>query len=300
MTTIGCGPHWRVDGPPPLPPPFGLLQAADGENRLVRINPAGGLDAEQLDRYLNGIEVWPFPVGPARTYDTYSVTSPRPVKDDGAGDEQLRPRFAPFTVYVPETCSTFGVPSEDDFVTRARLAMAAMEGTAVEREFLTGELLPDNPHLADGEGVFPAGDDVTNVVNALAILENEIAATGKAGIIHVSPAFATHAAAFGVTIGTRTGAQRTVNGTLVIPGTGYAVGATPLGHADPDPTAEWVYATGPVDVRRTEPIVLPGDVASAMNREENLLTYIVERHYLVSWDTTFKAAVLADRCQSNC
>ena len=54
-------------------------------------------------------------------------------------------------------------------------------------------------------------------------------------------------------------------------------------------------ATGPIDIRRGDVEVLPPVIRQTLDRRTNVITYRVERDYLVDWDTVLQAAVLVDR-----
>jgi hypothetical protein len=93
----------------------------------------------------------------------------------------------------------------------------------------------------------------------------------------------------------------------VVPDFGYAPGADPVGHAAAGATEEWAYATGPIDIRRSEMFTLPERVDQALDRSvgatngsPNTITYRAERYYLPIWDTAVQAAVLIDRCLATC
>ena len=67
---------------------------------------------------------------------------------------------------------------------------------------------------------------------------------------------------------------------------------------DPWPSEDQSYAiaTGPVEIRREDSItMLPGSLAEALDRSQNLVTYRAERDYLVEWDRQLQAAILVDR-----
>lgn len=300
MSTVGYGPPWRVDGPPPSAPKRGLLQAAAAPAAGVRI--VSDVDSSGRERWLNGVEVYPYPPGTARTWDTCAPGSELVDKDDG-DDDIPTPRFGAFTVYEPITCTAYRVWDQDEFKARAVQVFTVIEGAAVEREFLTGELLGLNPHLSDGNGTFPNLDAVTNAQNGLALLDGEIAKSARLGIIHMSPILAGILCNYYI-FEDKTGVLRTINGNVVIPGNGYVAGATPAGHPHPAGTEEWMYATGPIDIRQSEVFVMPDDVSQALDRgiggKPNSITYRAERYYLIDWDTTVQAAVLVDRCQAEC
>lgn len=297
--STGHGPLWRVDGPLPIPSQYGLLQAA--RSPLVRIIPDA--DAQGVERWANGVEVYPYPPDAGHGFDSCSVYGSNPQEKEEGSPIDL-PQFDALTVYLAETCSSFGIGNDEQFRARAVAAFAAVEGRVVEREFMCGDVFPGQPHLADGEGTFPNGDTATSVMSGLALLEDLIGSSGRAGLIHASPAIAT-ALAYGHLLEPSQGVLRTVgNGTVVVPGQGYSnadgAGCAPAGHATPSATESWMYATGPVDIRRTDVEMLPGELSQALDRENNVVTYRAERYYLADWDAALQAAVLVDRCMDSC
>lgn len=298
-TQVGYGPLWRIDGPPPSPPAYGLLQAAAAPAAGVRIVPDA--DERGIERWINGVEVYPYPAGLAEVFDACATGSEATAK--GYGEEPVRPQFSAMTVVFAETCTSYRVWDQAEYRARALAAFAAGEGAAVEREFLSGGGLILNPHLADGSGVFPNGDAATSVMNGLALLEAEIARSGRLGLVHVAPQVAVGLSER-LLVDRQSGVIRTINGTPVIAGAGYVDGATPAGHAAAAGTEEWIFATGPVDVRRSDVFITPDDVRQALDRgaggRPNSITYRAERYYLVVWDTITQAAVLVDRCTTTC
>lgn len=294
--STGYGIPWPIDGPPPVLRKYGLLQAADAPSAAVRL--VTDLDATDTARWPNSVEVLPFPPDLGGTWDTCSPSTMPLEKDEG--DPPNISTFAAFTVYVPVTCSGLGVGDEAAFRARAAAALAAREGRLVEIEFSTGGLIPTNPRLNDGQGTFPNGNTATDPVNGVAILERAIADTGAGGVIHVTPEVSTALSARGHALEDDRGVLRTTgNGTVVIPGAGYD-GSNPNGHSGATAVRDWIYATGPVDIRRSEVIPVPGTLAEALDRENNILTFRAERDYLVTWDAELQAAVLVDRCSTTC
>jgi hypothetical protein len=342
---IGFGPLERIDGPLPVPAPYGLLQAMAAPAagvRLVVDTPdydVLGIDLSETEetleeaiarmkreeilppnagdlRWLNGVEVYPYPPGQASSDHACAVgTVPR--KDFGR--ELQHPQFNAITVYLAESCKSYKVWNQEEFKQRALLALTAIQGTAIERNLLTGEASDSQaPYLADGVGVFPNGDTATSPMNALAYLEEEIGLSGQLGIIHCSPGFTTTLRQY-FQVDNRTGVIRTINGNVIIPGDGYArsnkdpgtgVGyGSPHGHAASTGTQEWIYATGPIDIRLSEMFMIPEQVSQALDRgtsqgattgRPNTFTYRAERYAMATWDTELQAAVLADRCQVTC
>lgn len=291
MSTSFVGP--RIDGPPPIAPLYGLLQAAAAPAGGVRIVPDA--DGEGVERWGNGVVVSPYPTGLGDVFDACAPASTFEAK--AIGDEDVpNPEFAAICAYLPVTCQARGIWNHDEFKARAVEVFSAVESALVSREFMHGYRLPSQPFLADGEGVFPNGDTVTSVRNGIALLEEAIAETGRAGVIHTSPSIVSALGGIGQAFNTEGGVIRTTVGTLIVPDAGYVGGSQPTGH----PAGEWIYATGPLDVRRSAVIVNPETPSQAVDRATNETTYRVERYYLIDWDTVLQAAVLVDRCQDGC
>jgi hypothetical protein len=320
MSQVGFGPLWRVDGPPPLAPKYGLLQAAEVPAAGVRlvtdldaeVNPAQAAGRTLLadpsagsERWINGVEVFPYPPDMGDVFDPCAGSgSASHIK--GFGSDLDHPKFGAMTVWLAETCTSYKVWNQEAFIARATLALSAVEGPSIGKEFMGGTRLPDNHFLADGLGTFPNGNTVTSAINGLALLENEIALSGKQGLIHCTPGAATTLRAQ-LAIDDKTGVLRTINGIVVIPDFGYVGAPSPPGHTAASGTQEWMYATGPVDIRRSSMFTLPETVAEAVDRgsgatngKPNSITYRAERYYLVDWDTEVQAAVRVDRCQVTC
>ena len=334
MTTFG--PLERIDGPLPVPQLYGLLAAAEApaagvrivvdingvavdvndlsstgetiEQAIARLKAEGSLPENAGDiRWLNGVEVYPYPPDTTEFYEPCSGGAGT-TTTKSFGSDLAHPQFSATTIYIAETCTSYKVWDQAAFKARAVVALAAKESAGVARNLMTGASDPLNPHLADGAGVFPNGDAVTNPLNGLALLEQQIGLTESLGLIHCSPQFAS-ALRERFAVDNRGGVIRTINGNVIVADFGYAGGSTPHGHAAPTGTQEWIYATGPIDVRRSEIFTMPDTVAEALDRgtpnsatngRPNSITYRAERYYLADWDTEFQAAVLVDRCQSGC
>lgn len=281
---------WRIPGPSPQPPLHTLLSS-------VRI--VDDLDAAQVERWLNGVVVYPSPPGPVHGHDGCATGSSR---DKDAGETVPTPRFDAITVYLADTCSAAGIfgaglsaeEAQARFVARATEAFVAMESAGVEEQLMAGTTIGLNPYLADGEGTFPHASTAVDVVEAFASLENEIAVSARRGMIHCSPALALKASSENILVEDND-VLRTRNGNIVVPGDGYVGHSAPVGHTAPTGVQEWAYATGPVEVRRSDVLVMPGLLSEALDRETNTITYRVERYYVVDWDTVIQAAVRVDR-----
>jgi hypothetical protein len=275
------GPAVYLDGPLPVAPPFGLLSAAT-------IVPSD-------DRFGVGGAVWPYPPGLPTTWDGCSTGTFR-TKADGTGWDL--PIFSAFTAYLPITCSSITAHSPG-FSDRAVAAFAATESFAVAREFSRGVALPLNPFLCDANLTILAGGAAVTPDVGLSWLEDAIGATGRAGMIHLTPATAASmngSGGYGLDMRPASGGplKTTANGTLVAVDGGY-IGANPSLHAPAASGQAWAFATGPVQVRRSGDITVVADnIAQSMDRASNEVTFRAERDYLVTWDTELQAAVLID------
>jgi hypothetical protein len=286
------GPLFYVNGPLPRPPGRSLTKCAT-------IRELGD------EHWMNGIAVHGY------IPDTGVVWGSCPPGEPVAKQEQQTanptPEFGPMTAYLAETCSTKSImvgsqaESEKAFKERAAVTFAAVESAAIARELWTGAELPDNPHLADANADVLNSGAATGLVNGLALLEEAIADTGRAGVIHLSVGTALAASALGggLLVADRGGCLFTVNGTLVIVDAGYD-GSAPEGETPSAGTVRWAYATGPVEVLRSEPFLVPNTLREAIDREQNSVTYRAERYYIPFWDTALQAAVAIDRCFTSC
>lgn len=286
------------------------------DEAIARLKGEGVLPAQAGDiRWLNGAEVYPYPPGQPSTFDPCNPSGSNEATKDYGSDLE-HPEFAALTIYLAETCTSYKVWNQAAFRARAVTAFTAVQGSGIARNLLTGEANGFSPHLADANAncVFPNGDTATNPMNALALLEEEIGLTGQLGLIHCSPGFAS-AWRERFQVDDRGGVIRTINGNVVIPDPGYSRTPTNAGFGSPHGravsagTQEWVYATGPIDIRLSEVFVLPEDVSQAVDRgtpdsattgRSNSITYRVERYALTTWDTELQVAVLADRCMTGC
>ncbi len=299
---VGYGIPYAIDGPLPLPPVYGLLPAAEAPAAGVRFIPDGEGEAG-TERWLNGVQVYGFPPDLPEVHNPCAVGSDQNIKGLGAFASGVadNPEFAAMTVWIAETCKSYRVWDQQRFIARAQASFAARESYGVANEFMNGTSNPLSRHLNDAvDTEFPNGDSVTGAKLSLWYLEREIARTGSFGLIHMTPSFATVLREF-LAIDNKTGVLRTVNGTVVIADDGYTDSVAPHGHAAAAGRQEWIYATGPIDIRHSKAFVLPGNVSEALDRgmaatldQPNTITYRVERYYLVDWDTQLHAAVLAD------
>lgn len=281
MSTTGYAPAIVLAGPLPAPLPYGLFSVA---------TIVGG-----EERWGGGANITPYP--DRQHLDVFDICSSGTYrqKNDGVDEENENayPFFLPFTVYLTDLCTARGMGTDSALDDRARLAFQAVEQWAVEHEFAFGTGMPANPFLTDGD----YEDIVTGargLLESLALLEKRIGDTGKAGVIHTDRATAS---AWSYAGALRVVGEKLVTylGTPVAAGGGYA-GMVPDGDPWPSEDQGYAFATGPVEIRREDSItILPGSLAEALDRSQNLVTYRAERDYLVEWDRQLQAAILVDR-----
>lgn len=277
MTIVPAGLLYPIDGPLPRRREYDLLSA-------VQFVDTGTVHSEA------GVQVYPFPTDLPALHNPCSDGS-YGTKDEGTPTEVVQ--FGGFTAYLPISCTTRGIGDDAAFVNRARVAFAAKESYAVELQLSRDYAVIGNPHLTQG-GITPLGGGAVKPSEALALIENSIAAdTAIQGLIHADPATVT-AWSREFLVFHEGGELVTTNGTRVVAGAAY-VGIHPADEAAPGTSQAWVFATGPVQVLRSEVYVVPDTIEEAVDRTFNDVTYRAERNYVVDWDTAYLAEVLADR-----
>jgi hypothetical protein len=272
---LALGPPLAIDGPLPVAPAYSLLTVAT-------------IVEDDDPHWQLGVELNGYPTGPPSTWDPCSAGTFR-TKDEG--DETPTPAFPPFVVYLPITCTASGI-DQDTFADRVRLAFQAKESWGVELELSQAPANSLRPHFADADLDILGGGAVSPAVG-LSWLEEAIGETASGGVIHAPPAVS---AAWGAlsAIENRSGRLVTVgNATPVATGGGYS-GADPASGASPAAGQSWAFATGPVQIRRTEVMLNPPTLREALDRSENRVTFRAERAYVAAWDTSLQAGVLID------
>jgi hypothetical protein len=242
------------------------------------------LDAAQIvpppdDRWMAGAWINAYPAGVPQTVDPCATGTNR-LKNAEAGT--ARPMAGSFTVVLGGTCTGSSVGSTADWY-KARLVTAfeAVEATAVERVFVSGD------HHST-LGAYLGDSNMENLSAAavgpeegLALLEKAIAEAGN-GMIHATPETAIFWARSYLVAPDRQGQMRTAVGTIVAVGAGY-INARPDGHPGLGATQDWAFASGFVQIRRDDVTVLPADYAQALDRAVNEVAYYAERDYLITW-----------------
>lgn len=272
------------------PPAHGLLVTADEATDL----PYTPVEPGQ-DRWGQGFVVQPENCVELSTWDPDCSVWPTPNADGTkgaaaaksvAGANETAYEVSPFVLETPFECGAHGF-SAVDYRGRARRQMVAATSKGMEYEFATGTLKSTNPHLErastavvlESGSVFSPGD-------ALALLSQALSNCGHGGrgMIH-APTVWVDRAIEEVSNNIREDGRRlvTVNrGDRIVSGTGYR-GYGPGGVA-PSAGEVYVYATGPVQYRLTEPMVFPDTLREAMNRANNRIEYRVERECAVYFD----------------
>lgn len=265
--------HLVVDGPPPTQPCYGLLSVA-------RIIP------EPNERWANGVSPWVYPRDLPGTHDPCATGSQ--ITNKAVGSALADPTaldFGSFTIYSPETCTAYRIGDVDEYRRRATVQMAASEQWALEQEFEQGLRVPSNPFLAKAGATTAQAVPGTAVIPrvGLAYLERAIANTAVAGVIHATVEIAT-VWAKDFLIEDENGVMYTcAKHTPVVVGSGY-LGVAPAGTAAITGTVQCAYATGPIDVRRSEMFVVPDELSQALDRSSNTVVYRAERNYVYDWD----------------
>ncbi|MEU8870445.1 cupin [Streptomyces javensis] len=252
------------------PLPHGILGASCstitdiGEDRIHELN-----GVEWLALGCCPVRDWPDPCEDSESPGDESPGSP-PVK------EFCRPEVEhakPITVYAGAECSALGW-SYEEARAHAEATLALGEQHALEAAFWRTRL------TTEGHVVTPAGP--VNIAAAIAALEGCLAEQyGGVGTIHV-PAGA--AALLGccniVREDPATGALRTLAGNCVVIGGGYSAENTGPGGVPAEAGTAWLYATGPLVIRRGPVETIPNRSAS-VNIRTNDRRVLVERTYVV-------------------
>lgn len=280
------GPGYLVTAPAPSPPRYTLL------NAVTVIDEAD-------DHWMLGAQALNYPCGLPQPYDGLNQTAQsKPTAASFANND-----YDVITLTYTVSCTSRGLVF-DEFLQRAQTAFQARESAGLERAFWLGlkDETPtnlDTPFIADTDATVLNSGTKTSVANALALLEDSIAAEGQAGMIHMPAALA---AVGGFNLnqeGSGTNARLVTKlGTVVVPGAGYP--GTGKDVTAITGTSQWAFATGAIEVRRSPLLSTPTDPREALNRSTNTYTVTLERMYLVTWDTCIHSAVLVDRCQATC
>lgn len=301
MTTPGS-PYVLVTPTNPWTPlDFGLASVITWQTMTVD-GPIGpdGLPQQTVDeRWIGGIRYEAFcasgntTVSPCITGDVIDV----PPK--AATWERQTRGARSFTVYSEIDCSPVGFWERAQEL--AALGLTQAEAYQMERTFQTGTAatVPNLilPNLTTTGEIFdpidarvllqPASTTVTgavlDIVEALGRLEAAMADcyAGGRGVIHV-PVQVANAMAAQHLVTARGTQLRTTIGNLVAVGAGYLPNLGPGGVTAAAGTG-WMYATGTMFGYRSG-LKLVGTNRESLDRANNTLKRIAERHFVIGWD----------------
>jgi hypothetical protein len=271
ITAVGV--RLGIFGPPPVAPARSLIKTA-------------GVLQEGEGRWLNGVEMFPYPV-------PINVAQWNPCDSDtkSGGDNGDIEIFDPVAIYLEVVCTTSSIEGLQE---RARVSFEAGTPAAVESLVVAGNGAGvggnTNPFLGDTNVTILNGGVAVAPREGMAILEDSIAANyGATGMIHATPGTVDLLSA--ILEEDDNGTIYTQAGTPVVPGQGY-VGAEADGNA-PGDLQTYMFASPPIEVFLSEPSIT--DLRSSLDRSDNAVSFIVERFALAVWDiAALQTAVLVD------
>lgn len=271
------GPRVPIDAPEILPPTQSLVAAA--------FSPSAAELAEIGNHWGLGMEFQSILcTGDPTAYDVCAPVS----KPEGT--RSVVSDVDPFVVAVTDTCSTLG-STYNDGVARVRRKHKAQESFVIANQFWTGGISSATFHLANAATVVDINVGNTVVApEALALLDQELGEClhGARGMI-----FCTARCFLNLFISAglyRPPGSRQVfthMDNIVVPDAGFP-GTDPNGGVE-SLTVEWMYATAPAKVYRSQPKVYPNEdphTWQAVARDRNDITFRAES----------LAAVVVDPC----
>ena len=202
--------------------------------------------------------------------------------DDGTAD--------PITVYGSWHCQKLG-HTLDEIRNRARAHLTGGEQQAVEYALWTGAG-GNQPYFADPTTVDLG--EATCAAQLLAILYEhaDTAFTGEP-VLHmprpVVPWLADH-------VTRESGRLVTTQGVPIAAGAGYTEANTGPGGTPAPDGSYWIYATGPLMVRRGPIEDAPNPTSAGFNTRTNEITALAERQYVVGWDCLTAAVLFSPSC----
>lgn len=259
----------RVEAIPGTPLPHGLLTAAKV------------LDAVD-EHELNGV-VWQ-PMSCAQAHTTFVCPPSGPPPAAKTFTNSGRAYGPAVTVYYGRTCPPIG-ESFDDAVAYAKAGLAIGEQFALEK------WVWDNLFVPDGVDQTIVPGTAMSIQEGLGVLESALAQSyGGVGIIHIPMIASAPVGSDGHLL--INGAYITTwAGNLVSFGAGYSNTAPTSGAAAPAHNA-WIYATGPVILRREKPTTLPTMDNSAINVTINDRNILAERTWTVQVECVIEAVLV--------
>lgn len=258
-------PHLLVQSPDDQTPPdprFGLLSVA----QVV----------EQMEPHAhNGIMYETVCDPKVRLYEV-DTDCPTPTPAEKQGDRSTTiTRADPFAVYAVEQC--LDGRTSQQMQNRLRRRLLRGERHVVEAAVYHG-LAGTSPFLRHESTTVINQGQPLSVAAAVGALEQRLALAGRTATIHAPRWMAAVMDAEGLLH--RQGPRlRTVLGTPIVFGSAYT-GDPPQGTTDEQ---AWLYATGPVTVRRSEVIEPARLDQGGFNMRTNTPFVLAERVYVVDW-----------------
>mgnify|MGYP001816812888 FL=1 len=319
MSELGTGAIRTIAEPfPATPSMHGLLASAyEVQSALVtgdgmfleRNDPAmlEGLkrsDPEAYDQIMRRWEIGGYSITPencveSATWDPDCAQWPVGIENKPAlsvTDEADRPNTydgRPFAIDTVFECDAVGF-QVIDWRGRVERQLAAGTPKAMEYEFATGALVPENPNLVTGSTVL-GGGAAFSPREAFALLSQYLSNTahGGIGMMHAPTLVVDEwLQDFGTRAIKEQGDRlRSVSrGDIIVSGAGYT-GYGPGGIV-PTTGQAWVYATSPVQYRLGQIMVFPDRIGDALDRAKNNIEYRAIRQAAVGFDPCRHAAVL--------
>lgn len=275
MSSTAVGGYVVVNGP-----------LRERQHSLLTV-PGVLVPSEELagDHWKAGVAVYGYP---DQTPDLWEGCSEGTFRTKSEGDPSPTAEFSAFVMYIPIFCTASGIVLEE-FAERAAAVLRITQAYAIEQALSQGVAGLNNRYLADANVTVLA----TNVTPAqgLSYLENAIAEKGRGGVIHLTPAVAS--ALYPVDQRANSAEPLyTGAGTPIAVGAGY-VGAD--AGTNPDANSDWIFASGPVEVRIEDDVTMvPDTIGEALDRALNDVVYRAEKVAVVSFDHSVQAGVLVD------
>ena len=268
-----------VTPPPVLPPRFGLVAASEGFDDGVARWQAGITWENDLCSSLGGIE-------DICTPDNLTV-----------GTEECDPGSAtPFVIWQGVKRSTFN--SEQSAVAAALARLERYTSYMLEIEFWYGAAAItngwQNPYLADGTAVEVMAGAIQPMLKGLAELQQDLMAYNQTGMIHMCPrALAIFLANDSDIFTMQDGKLKDMFGNIIVAGSGYGYGEYIV--YPPSDVASWMFATGNVAVRLSEP-----EINVIVDQTNNDRLVIASRFAVAYFNPCVQIAVYIDHCTMNC
>lgn len=222
--------------------------------------------------------------------------------EQGADERPEPVDYQPFTIKVEETCSTRGGYDPTAIDARLRRQVLAIQGYAIGRELMLGELTraelgaggvdQANPFLADATRTTVLTTGPVKAKVGQGLLEEALghALRGQVGYLHV-PLVATSVLA---SVRPDGAMRRTLRDNQVVLEAGYPNVAPAAEGADPAAAAAgtaWLYGTGLVVVRRGQPFQDAPEDAQTIDHRRNLTTRSMSQRAAAHYDPCAQFAV---------